>query len=102
MSYNFLKLFIKNIFQLSFDLWSKSFRYEYHPDLNISKEHAYEFPTEISVPELQYPNRSYSVVTSDTVQWQLAAYNPNIIQIIHDPYIMHKDELVFVEVTSTA
>ena len=86
---------------MRFDLETKSFRFEYYPDLNISKEHAYEFPTEIAVPEMQYPGGSYRVKASELVQWQVAPYNPNIIQVIHDPSIMSKDELIFVEIDST-
>ena len=87
---------------MTFDLWTKSFRFEYYPDLNISTVNAYEFPTEISVPEMQYPDGSYIVKASDSVQWIISPYNPNIIQVIHDPSVMSKDELIFVEIDSTA
>ena len=85
---------------MTFDLWTKSFRFEYYPDLTISQEHAREFPTEIAVPELQYPDGSYRVNASELVQWQVAPYNPNVIQVIHDPAIMSKDQIIFVEIDS--
>jgi len=79
----------------------KSFRYEYYPDLSISKQHVGEFPTEIAVPEMQYPGGSFTVILSDMVSWNIAPYNPNIIQIIHDPQIMQEGQSIFVEVQSS-
>ena len=87
---------------MTFNLWTKSFKYEYYPDVNISKEHATEFPTEIAVPEMQYPGGSYRVNASEMVTWKVAPYNPNIIQVIHDPLVMPKDQLIFIEIQSTA
>merc|ERR1712080_166752 len=83
--------------KLTFDLWTKSFRFEYYPDLNISKEHAKEYPTEIAVPEMQYPNESYKVNASEWVEWRVAPYNRNIIQVLHDPSIMSEGQLIFIE-----
>ena len=86
---------------MNFDLWTKSFRYEYYPDLSISKEHAGEFPTEIAVPEMQYPGGRFKVNLSDLVSWNIAPYNPNIIQIIHDPQTIPNGQSIFVEIQSS-
>ena len=86
---------------MTFDMWTKSFRFEYYPDLSISKEHAAEFPTEIAVPEMQYPGGKFAVNLSDMVSWNIAPYNPNIIQVTHNPLIMKEDQLIFVEIQSS-
>ena len=50
-------------------------------DLELAKE----FPTEIFVPELHYPNKQYTVVVSRGVVWKLSPFNENIIQIFVNP-----------------
>ena len=50
---------------------------------------------------MQYPGGSFTVILGDMVSWNIAPYNPNIIQIIHDPQIMQEGQSIFVEVQSS-
>ena len=70
-------------------------------DTTITQQHAKLFPTEISVPDLQYPNYSYIITTSETLEWKLSPYNSNIIQVFHNPERSDGDLLVYVEIHPT-
>ena len=43
------------------------------------------YPTEIFVPEIQYPNRSYQVEVCKFVTWTISPYNENILQVYVKP-----------------
>ena len=75
------------IFQLSFDWKTKYFEYEYSLQTldGVSAVDAEEHPTEIVVPEMQYPNGSYQVqVSPPAFTWRISSTAPNVIEIIKD------------------
>ena len=74
-----------NFFQLSFDVWRKTFRYEFRGRLDGNHIMNKKFPTEIFVPEIHYPNKQYVVKTSEDITWRLSADNENILQLYLKP-----------------
>lgn len=72
--------------QLSFNVWKGLFKYEYHAIENRDPELAKIFPTEIFVPELQYPNKQYVVEVSKDLTWRRSPFNEDIIQIFVLPH----------------
>ena len=61
--------------KLSFDIISKSFRYEFE----ISPENGF---TEIYIPPLIYPNRQFELELSDSLSWEFSDNNANVI-VVH-------------------
>ena len=61
--------------KLTYDYLSKEFRYEYCPDITLSK------PTEIFVPPLSFPNHQFDIELSETLSWELSTNNPNVILV---------------------
>ena len=72
--------------QLSFNVWTRNFKYKFHAKENRDSEMAKKFPTEIFVPKLQYPNMQYAVETSKDLTWTLSPFNEDIIQIFVVPH----------------
>ena len=74
-----------NYFQLSFDVWKKKFRYEFHGKLNKNSLMDKKFPTEIFVPKIHYPNKKYIVKTSKDITWRVSPQNEDILQLFIKP-----------------
>lgn len=87
---------ILHFFQLSFDTWKKRFRYEFHGKLNKNRFLDKQFPTEIFIPKIHYPNRKYVVKTSDDITWRISPKNEDILQLFLKPSIFTN------EVTATS
>ena len=66
-------------------------------DMELEKE----FPTEIFVPELHYPDKQYTVVASRGVVWQISPLNQNIIQIFLNPNFIRSLKSKGVSITIT-
>ena len=73
--------------QLSFDVWKKTFRYEFHGKRNENHLMNKKFPTEIFVPKIHFPNKQYIVKTSRDITWRLSPDNENVLQLYQKPSI---------------
>lgn len=66
-------------YKLTFDVKTRIFEYQFYPDLTIKQ------PSEIFVPPLHYPQRRYSVSTSENLKWAISQNNENIILVYNTP-----------------
>ena len=87
---------IFNCFQLSFDVWKKKFRYEFRGKLNKNSLMDKKYPTEIFVPKIHYPNKKYTVETSNDLTWRVSPKNEDILQLFIKPSLFTN------EVTTTS
>ena len=88
-------LFLK-CFQLSFDVWKKKFRYKFRGKLNKNNLMDKKYPTEIFVPKIHYPNKKYTVKTSNDLTWRVSPNNEDILQLFIKPSLFTN------EVTTTS
>ena len=58
-----------------------------------------QFPTEIFVPELHYPDKQYTVVASRGIVWQLSPLNENIVQFFVNPNFIRSLKSTGVSIT---
>ena len=75
------------VFQLSYDWKAKRFEYEYSVEKldgsKLTDDPQSQAYTEIVVPEILYPDKSYQVDISPTVfEWRLSETSTNIIEIV--------------------
>ena len=62
-------------YRLTFDIKTKIFEYQFYPDTTKN------YPTEIFVPPLHYPSKSYSVETSKNLKWSRSKEDKNKILV---------------------
>ena len=58
---------------------SIEFLYEFQADLTLSQH-----PTEVFIPDLQYPGKSYLIDTSVNLNWEPSTANERLILFQHD------------------
>ena len=71
-------------------MWKRTFKYEFKAREHANPEMAKQFPTEIFVPKLQYPNKQYVVETSKDVTWRQSPENEDILQLFVVPSRLSK------------
>lgn len=77
-------------YKLSFDIKTRIFEFQFYP--NPAVKH----PTEIFVPPLHYPAKSYSVATSKNLKW---TPGPDNILLVFSGAAANSDKIEFVRIT---
>ena len=78
--------------KLEFDIYTKVFDYQFHPDPSFEG-----IPTEIFVPPMQYPDGKFEIATSANLEWMMSELNPNVL-LVFNSLESSPDQIAFVKI----